>query len=108
MVIWASKQECMPRREIEELQVKRLRATLLRVYESVPFYRGQMDEAGAKPQDIRSLRDMRNLPFTTKADLRGNYPFGMLAAPLEEVRKGVLSDVEHCGREKSKPGSWWP
>jgi len=85
MVIWAPKQECMPRREIEELQVKRLQSTLHRVYESVPFYRRKLDDAGVKPRDVRSLRDMRKLPFTTKADLRENYPYGMLAVPLEEV-----------------------
>ncbi len=85
MVIWAPKQECMPRREIEELQVKRLQSTLRRVYESVPFYRRKMDDAGVTPRDVKSLRDLRNVPFTTKTDLRGNYPFGMLAVPPEEV-----------------------
>ena len=85
MIIWAPKQECMPRREIEELQVRRLQATLVRVYESVPFYRRKLDETGVKPRDIKLLRDLRNVPFTTKTDLRSNYPFGMLAVPPEEV-----------------------
>ncbi len=85
MRIWDPKHECMPRRALDELKLKRLGATLRRVYESVPFYRRAMDDGGIKPEDVRSLEDLSNLPFTAKGDLRNHYPFGMLAVPLEEV-----------------------
>ncbi|ACX51335.1 Phenylacetate--CoA ligase [Ammonifex degensii KC4] len=77
--------ETLPREELRELQLVRLKALLARVYERVPFYRRKMDEAGVKPEDIRSLEDIRHLPFTTKEDLRENYPFGLFAVPLKDV-----------------------
>ena len=55
------------------------------VYERVPFYRKRLDEAGIKPQDIRSLKDLRRIPFTLKEDLRQNYPYGLFAAPMNEI-----------------------
>lgn len=65
--------------------MRRLRATVERVYAAVPFYRRALDAARVSPKDIRSLDDLRRLPFTTKQDLRDNYPFGMFAVPMENV-----------------------
>ncbi|MFJ9343192.1 phenylacetate--CoA ligase PaaK [Streptomyces sp. NPDC101733] len=73
--------------ELAALQLRRLRATLRRVYEHVPFHRQAFDKAGVHPDDCRSLADLALFPFTTKADLREQYPFGMFAVPREEVRR---------------------
>ncbi|HHU50653.1 MAG TPA: phenylacetate--CoA ligase [Firmicutes bacterium] len=75
----------MSRPRLEELQLKRLKKTINRVYERVPFYRDKMTAAGVKPDDIRGLDDLKYLPFTTKQDLRDNYPFGLFAVPMDEV-----------------------
>lgn len=77
--------ECAPRSEIEALQSFRLSQTIRRVYENVEPYRQKMDEAGVKPEDIKSVKDLAKLPFTVKHDLRENYPYGMFAKPLSEV-----------------------
>ena len=79
--------ETAPREELEALQLKRLQDTVRRVYENVPFYREKFDQAGVKPEDIRSLKDLAKLPFTYKQDLRDNYPYGLLAVPLEQVTR---------------------
>ncbi|MFF2503666.1 phenylacetate--CoA ligase PaaK [Streptomyces sp. NPDC058067] len=73
--------------ELRAAQLERLRATLARVYERVPFYRASFDEAGVHPDDCRSLADLARFPFTTKTDLRDNYPFGMFAVPETDVRR---------------------
>jgi phenylacetate-CoA ligase len=75
----------MPREDLEQLQLERLQATLNRVYRSVACYKKKFDEAGINPEAIRSLDDLAQLPFTTKEDLRLNYPYGMFAVPLREV-----------------------
>jgi phenylacetate-CoA ligase len=85
MEIWDKEHECMPREEIEQLQLERLQATLNRVYKNVTCYRNKFNEAGVVPEDVASLQDLRRLPFTTKEDLRLNYPYGMFAVPLREV-----------------------
>jgi phenylacetate-CoA ligase len=77
--------ETMPREALEAIQLKRLQATLSRVYATVPFYRKQFTDAGILPNDITKLEDLRALPFTTKKDLRDNYPFGMFAVPMDNV-----------------------
>jgi phenylacetate-CoA ligase len=82
---WEPDKECMDREEIEQLQIERLQATLNRVYAHVPFYRKKFDQTGVAPEDILALSDLARLPFTTKDDLRGNYPYGMFAVPLREV-----------------------
>ncbi|HDM67281.1 MAG TPA: phenylacetate--CoA ligase family protein [Thermoplasmatales archaeon] len=76
--------ERMPRDKIKELQLKRLRETVKRVYDNVPFYKKKFKELGVKPSDIKTLDDLKKLPFTTKNDLRENMPFGMLCVPLED------------------------
>jgi len=77
--------ETLPRLALEALQLKRLQQTLERVYCNVPFYRQSLDRAGFKPQDVESLDDLRRLPFTTKQDMRDSYPYGLFAAPMEEI-----------------------
>jgi len=77
--------ETMPREGLEAIQLRRLQATLERVYAVVPFYREKFREAGVAPGDVRSLDDLKRLPFTTKQDLRDNYPYGLFAAPMENV-----------------------
>ena len=84
-MIWNEEFETLPREALEALQLKRLQHTLERVYATVPFYKRKFDEAGIKPEDIKSLEDLKKLPFTTKDDLRENYPFGMFAVPLKQV-----------------------
>lgn len=73
------------RDELQALQLQRLQGTLQRAYENVPHYRRTFETAGVHPADCRSLADLAKFPFTTKADLRDNYPFGMLAVPREQV-----------------------
>ncbi len=83
--IWDPQHECMPREELEQLQLERLQATLNRAYKNVTCYRTKFNEQGIVPEDITSLADLSKLPFTTKEDLRVNYPYGMFAVPLREV-----------------------
>ncbi|MBK5276799.1 MAG: phenylacetate--CoA ligase [Desulfuromonadales bacterium] len=83
--IWDPHHECMSREELEQLQLERLQATLNRVYKNVTCYRTKFNELGIVPEDITSLDDLSNLPFTTKDDLRINYPYGMFAVPLREI-----------------------
>ncbi|MFE2874264.1 phenylacetate--CoA ligase PaaK [Streptomyces roseus] len=73
--------------ELAALQLQRLRATLNHAYERVPHYRQAFDKAGVHPDDCRSLADLALFPFTAKADLRDQYPFGMFAVPRSEVRR---------------------
>ena len=83
-MIW-SKEETLSRAEMEALQLSRLQETVARVYEKVPYYRAKMDEQGVKPQDIKALKDLSKLPFTTKQDMRDTYPFGLFAVPKDEL-----------------------
>ncbi|MDD3220669.1 MAG: phenylacetate--CoA ligase [Lachnospiraceae bacterium] len=83
-MIWA-KEETWSRAQIEELQLERLKETLKRVYEKVPAYRKKMEEVHLKPEDVKTLADLQKLPFTTKQDMRDNYPFGMFAVPKKEL-----------------------
>jgi len=82
---WQPESECMDREELAQLQLERLESTLSRVYQNVPFYRKKFDEVKFNPDDLRSLEDLRKLPFTSKSDLRDNYPYGLFALPLREV-----------------------
>jgi phenylacetate-CoA ligase len=83
--IWNPEAETMPREDLEQLQLERLQSTLNRVYKNVKFYRSRFDQLGIEPADIRSREDLKKVPFTTKEDLRDNYPYGMFAFPLREV-----------------------
>ncbi|HKK89875.1 MAG TPA: phenylacetate--CoA ligase [Desulfobacteraceae bacterium] len=77
--------ETMPREALSAIQLNRLKSTLERVYATVPFYRESFDKAGISPSEIKSLDDLKRIPFTTKQDLRDNYPYGMFAVPMENV-----------------------
>ncbi|PTX63327.1 phenylacetate-CoA ligase [Melghirimyces profundicolus] len=79
--------ETMDRPELERLQADRLKQTVERVYNLVPFYRRRLDKAGVKPGEIGSLEDLPRLPFTWKKDFRDHYPFGLFAVELEEVAR---------------------
>lgn len=85
MQYWNPTYECMPRKEMTDLQTERLIKTVKRVYYNVPFYRDRMKNAGIEPDDIRSLEDLKKLPFTYKDDLRDTYPYGMFAVPMSEI-----------------------
>ena len=82
---WQPDGECMDREELEQLQLERLQATLVRTWRNVPFYRRRFDEIGFDPEGLRTLADIQRLPFTTKADLIQSYPYGMYAVPLRDV-----------------------
>ncbi len=84
--IWNKDIECCSdRKKIEDIQLERLRHMACKAYENVPFYKKRFDESGIKPEMIKSLSDLKNLPFTTKEDLRDNYPFGLFAEPMKNV-----------------------
>lgn len=82
---WNKSIECMDREELRELQSQRLIDTVRRVYHNVPYYRSLMQQKGLVPEDIRGIEDLSLLPFTTKQDLRDNYPYGLFAVPLSEI-----------------------
>ncbi len=84
-MIWNEARECMSRDEMSNLQSARLRKEVSRVYHNVEPYRKKMQEAGLEPGDISGIEDIEKLPFTTKDDLRDNYPFGLFAVPLSEI-----------------------
>jgi phenylacetate-CoA ligase len=75
----------LDRQSLEHIQLQRLRETLQRVYDNVPFYRQSFDEKGVKPEDLRTLADLRHFPFTQKKDLRDHYPFGLFSTKMEKV-----------------------
>ena len=77
--------ETASRDELTALQLKRLKQTLAHAYDRVPHYRRKFDAARIAPGDLKSLADLAKFPFTTKQDLRDNYPFGMFAVPREKV-----------------------
>lgn len=109
-MIW-SKNETLPRSEIEKIQLERLQETVHRVYEKVLPYRKKMDEAGVKPEDIKTLRDLAKLPFTTKADLRDNYPFGLFAVPRKDLVRihassGTTGKPTVVGYTKNDLATW--
>lgn len=85
MEIWNRHFECMERQELRKVQSERLKETVERVYFNVPYYRNKMQEAGLGPESIQTIDDLHKLPFTTKQDLRDNYPFNLFAVPMSEV-----------------------
>ncbi|PNX53032.1 MAG: phenylacetate--CoA ligase [Thermoplasmata archaeon M9B2D] len=82
--LFNKKMEMINRKKLKDLQLERLQQTVHRVYETVPFYKKAFKQRGVTPADIRTLADIRKLPFTTKDDLRQNAPFGMMAVSLED------------------------
>lgn len=77
--------ETISREKLDEIQLERLKNTVKRVYENVPFYQEKFNDLGIIPDDIQSLSDLRKLPFTQKMDLRANYPFGLIAVSMKDV-----------------------
>lgn len=84
---WDEKLETMPLNQMQTFQLEKLRETVAWVIEKVPFYQKALDQKSIGPDDLRSLADVRHLPFTVKNDLRDNYPFGLCAVPLREVTR---------------------
>ncbi len=84
-MIWNEARECMDREQMAIMQGKRLAKQVSNVYHNVPFYRKKMQELGLEPGDIKGIEDITKLPFTTKQDLRDNYPFGLLAVPKSQI-----------------------
>ena len=84
-MIYNEEYETMPREALEAIQLRRLQSVVARVYNTVPFYKKRFDEAGIRPDDIRTLNDLHKLPFTYKDNLRDNYPFGMFTVPMDNV-----------------------
>ncbi|MEZ4357148.1 MAG: phenylacetate--CoA ligase [Eubacteriales bacterium] len=108
---WNETYECMEREKLNKLQFSLLEDTVKRVYQNVPIYRKKMQEAGVKPEDIRSLEDLKLLPFTTKQDLRDGYPYGMFAVDLSEIVRihassGTTGKPTVVGYTQSDLGSW--
>ncbi len=87
--------------ELRELQTKRLKQTLTFVYENSPVYKKKFDDAGVHPDDFVTLDDLAKFPFTTKQDLRDNYPFGMFAVPQEQL----CVYMRHQAQQVNRP--WW-
>jgi len=103
--------ERLSQEELRALQLRRLQWTLRHAYENVPAYRRKFDEAGVRPEDCRSLDDLAKFPFTTKKDLRDNYPFGMFAVPRDEVSRihassGTTGKPTVVGYTKSDVDMW--
>jgi phenylacetate-CoA ligase len=97
--------------ELRALQLGRLKRTLRHAYDKVPFYRAKFDAAGVHPDDCRELADLARFPFTTKQDLRDNYPFGMLAVPRERLRRihassGTTGKPTVVGYTEQDIGMW--
>jgi phenylacetate-CoA ligase len=84
-MIWNEEAECMEPLEKKKLQLEKLQQVVKRAYHNVPYYQNRFDEAGIGPEDIETLSDLEKIPFTTKADLRDAYPFGMFAVPSDDI-----------------------
>ena len=110
-MIWDRKTECMPREEIEQLQLERLQSTLNRVYRNVAFYKKRFDRLKIGPDEIQSVQDLAQFPLTMKEDLRESYPYGMFALPLREVVRihsssGVTGKPTVTGYTKNDLHHW--
>jgi len=110
-MIWNPNKECMSRDEMSALQGKRLHKIVEYVYHNVPFYRNKLQEMDLTPDDIQTIDDIRKLPFTTKKDLRDNYPFGLQAAPQSEIIRihassGTTGNPTIVGYTRKDIGVW--
>ena len=110
-MIWDRRNECMTREEVEQLQLERLQSTLNRVYRNVAFYKKQFDQLKVLPDEIQSIRDLAQFPFTAKEDLRQSYPYGMFSLPLREVVRihsssGVTGKPTVTGYTKNDLQHW--
>ncbi|MBQ1816274.1 MAG: phenylacetate--CoA ligase [Bacteroidaceae bacterium] len=110
-MIWNPNKECMSRDEMSALQGRRLHKIVAYVYHNVPFYRNKLQEMDVTPDDINTIEDIRKLPFTTKQDLRDNYPFGLQAAPQSEIIRihassGTTGNPTIVGYTRKDIGVW--
>lgn len=110
-MIWDKEAECCSHKKTEELQLERLRHMVEKAYERVPFYKKKFDEAGIRPSDITSLSDIEKIPFTTKNDMREEYPFGLFAEPMKNVVRvhassGTTGKPVVAGYTKSDLDNW--
>ncbi len=110
-MIWNPNKETMSRDEMRELQGRRLHKIVDYVYHNVPFYRHKLQEMNIEPDDIRSIDDITRLPFTTKQDLRDNYPYGLQAAPQSEIVRvhassGTTGNPTIVGYTRKDIGVW--
>ena len=110
-MIWNENKECMQREQMRALQGKRLHKIVNYVYHNVPFYRAKLQELDITPDDITSIDDITKLPFTTKKDLRDNYPFGLQAAPQSEIIRihassGTTGNPTIVGYTRKDIGVW--
>jgi len=108
---WQEEYECMDRADLEQLQLERLQATLFRVATHVPFYSKKFKELNVDPDGFRSLDELASLPFTTKQDLRDNYPYGLFAVPLRDVVRvhassGTTGQATVVGYTKNDINRW--
>ena len=85
IMIWNRDAEVSNRKDLEALQLENLKTVVKRAYENVPFYRKKFDEIGLKPEHIVTLKDIEKIPFTTKLDLRDNYPYDLFAVPMKQI-----------------------
>ena len=111
MAIWNPNKECMSRDEMSALQGKRLHKIVDYVYHNVPFYRHKLQELDIVPDDIQTIEDIVKLPFTTKQDLRDNYPFGLQAAPQSSIIRihassGTTGNPTIVGYTRKDIGVW--
>lgn len=111
MAIWDEQHESIDRDQLGALQLKRLQSMLARLYERVPHYRAKLDDVGFAPGDLKSLDDLRALPFTEKTDFRDNYPCGLFAVPMDEVveihsSSGTTGKPVVCGFTKADLDTW--
>lgn len=103
--------ETMSRDQMRVVQSERLRDTVERVYYNIPYYRQRMQEMGLAPEDIKSVDDLKHLPFTTKSDLHDNYPFGLFAVPMSEIIRihassGTTGKATVVGYTRHDIGIW--
>ena len=109
--VWNPACECMARKDLEALQLERLRKVVQTAWDKVPYYRAKMEAAGVAPPDVRTLADAAKLPFTTKDDLRGCFPYKAFAVPLEDVVRihassGTTGQATVVGYTKQDLATW--
>ena len=110
-MIWEKEIECCNRKTIEEIQLERLKHMVSKAYDKVPFYKNKFDELGLKPSDIHELSDIKRLPFTTKDDMRDQYPFGFFAEPMKNIVRvhassGTTGKPVVAGYTRSDLNNW--
>ncbi len=110
-MIWNERYECMGRDEMTQVQSERLVEMVERIYHNVAFYRRKMQDLGLEPADIKGIEDLKKLPFTTKQDLRDNYPYGLFAVPISEIVRihassGTTGQPTVVGYTRKDIGIW--